>query len=195
MPTSASSFASGLILVATSFGLGALYSSWPYDFYTLWTTNPTPESFALSLRHYQQWAELPMYLYHVMHTVIFIGLVGFIVKLYKPSESNKLFDGGSLFLYMIGVAIYLTNLRRGVQSAVAGTWGEVDEATGINVIAASQVMIVFVLLGVLGLQLGQFWAEHEDSVNLKKYREAEAEAEAEASKGASKPKKDSKKNK
>ncbi|ANB11744.1 Shr3p [Sugiyamaella lignohabitans] len=163
MPTSATSFSTGLILCATSFSLGAIYSNWAYDYYTLWTSHPTNESFALSLSHYQTWANMPTFLHHVHHFIIGLGFLGLFIKLYKPSESNTLFDGGSLFLYVIAVAFYISNLQRGVFSAVAGEWGDVDEHTGINVIAATQVFIVLVLLGVVGLQFGQYWAELEDA--------------------------------
>ncbi|KAF5100145.1 hypothetical protein D0Z03_000866 [Geotrichum reessii] len=116
-----------------------------------------------------------MFFHHVHHLCAVLGLIGFFFKLYKPSESNKLFDGGSLFLYMVGIVIYLTNLRRGGASAVAREWGEVDEHTGINIIAASQVLIVLTFLGVIGLQVGQYWAEIEDSkIAIKAMEEEEA---------------------
>lgn len=148
--------------LAVSFSLGVLYSNWAYDYFTLWQRPSIPEAFELSLNHYKQWGSLPSFLYHVHHAIAGLGFIGLFLKLYKPSESNKLFDGASLFLYMVGFVIYLTNLRIGVGSAVSGEWGEVDMFTGINVIAASEVMIVFTFLGVLGLQVGQYWAEHED---------------------------------
>lgn len=152
-----------------------MYSNWAYDYYTLWQRPALPEAFARSLVHYQQWATLPSFLYHVHHVVAFLGFTGLFLKLYKPSESNKLFDGASLFLYMVGIVIYLTNLRIGVLSAVAREWGDVDEETGINVIAASQVMIVFTFLGVVGLQVGQYWAEVEDKIVWEKALQEEKE--------------------
>ncbi|CAN6610843.1 secretory component protein Shr3p [Trichomonascus vanleenenianus] len=172
MPTSAASFSTGLILCAVSFSLGVLYSNWAYDYYTLWVSNPTSEAFARSLRHYQTLASMPQFLYHVHHAFIGLGFIGLLVKLYRPSESNKLFDGGSLFLYLCAVGMYLTNLRRGANAALDGEWGDVDEKTGLNVIAATECMIVLVLLGVVGLQLGQYWAEWEDQKII-----AQAEAE------------------
>ncbi|KAA8915674.1 hypothetical protein TRICI_002186 [Trichomonascus ciferrii] len=163
MPTSATSFSTGLVLCATSFSLGVLYSNWGYDYYTLWTSGPTADAFARSLQHYQTWASMPAFLYHVHHFIMGLGILGLLIKLYKPSESNKLFDGGSMFLYILGIAIYLTNLRQGAEAVLTRQWGDVDEHTGINVIAASQVFIVFTLLGVAGLQLGQYWAEWENA--------------------------------
>lgn len=150
------------------------YSNWSYDYFTLWQ-QPVDAAFERSLAHYQNWYNMPMFFHHVHHLCAVLGLIGFFFKLYKPSESNKLFDGGSLFLYMVGIVIYLTNLRRGGASAVAREWGEVDEHTGINIIAASQVLIVLTFLGVIGLQVGQYWAEIEDSkIAIKAMEEEEA---------------------
>lgn len=131
-----------------------------------------------------------MFFHHVHHVCGFIGLAGLVIKLYKPSESNKLFDGGSLFLYTVGIIIYLTNLRRGGASADVRVWGEVDEHTGINIIAASQVLIVLTFLGVLGLQVGQFWAEIEDQKLAKKFADDEKTRAAAAATAAA-AKKDS----
>lgn len=160
------------IYIAVSFSLGVCYSNWAYDYYTLWTRSGD-DAFARSLAHYQNWYNMPMFFHHVHHVCALLGLVGLFLKLYKPSEANKLFDGGSLFLYMVGIVIYLTNLRRGGASADAREWGEVDEQTGLNIMAASQVLIVLTFLGVLGLQVGQYWAEVEDAKVLKQYLEEE----------------------
>lgn len=169
--------------LAVSFSLGVCYSNWSYDYFTLWQ-QPVDAAFERSLAHYQNWYNMPMFFHHVHHLCAVLGLIGFFFKLYKPSESNKLFDGGSLFLYMVGIVIYLTNLRRGGASAVAREWGEVDEHTGINIIAASQVLIVLTFLGVIGLQVGQYWAEIEDSKIVMKAMEEE-EAALAAAKAAS----------
>ncbi|KAK7206027.1 hypothetical protein BZA70DRAFT_309764 [Myxozyma melibiosi] len=162
MPTSSRSFPTAVILSATSFCLGAIFVNWTYDHKTLWTHNPSDESITLSRQHYAQIATEPAVIRNAFHIVIGLCLAGFVAKLYKPSEANKLFDGGSLVLFMAGIIIYLTNVRTGLGSVLSGDWGDVDELTGINVIAASQVIIAFTLLGVLGLQFGQYWAEIQD---------------------------------
>ena len=86
--------------------------------------------------------ELSMYVHYTLHAVGLLGLIGHFIKLYKPDEDAKYFEYGSLGLFMVGVVIYLTNLRTGVNSCLVGQWGDVDYQTGINVMAASQVMII-----------------------------------------------------
>ena len=104
-----------------------------------------------------------MYVHYTLHAVGLLGLIGHFIKLYKPDEDAKYFEYGSLGLFMVGVVIYLTNLRTGVNSCLVGQWGDVDYQTGINVMAASQVMIIFVLLGVLLLQGGLYYAQWYDN--------------------------------
>ncbi len=110
-----------------------------------------------------------------------LGFIGIFIKLYKPDDSNTLFDGGSLLLIVVSVVVYIANIRVGMNSAIYDTWGDVDQNTGVNVIAASEIMVVFLILGIFGLQFGQFWAEREDRKIRAKF-EAEEKAEEKAKK-------------
>lgn len=161
-----------LIIAACSFGLGVVYSNLPYDYFTLWTYQESAH--LRSLAHYTNWGEAPMRVHHILHGVIFLGLSGCFIKLYKPSEDSKYFEYGTLGLVMVAVVIYLTNLRIGVNSCITGEWGEVDEATGINVMAASQFMIVVALTGALLLQGGLYYAEWYDAKIQREFLAEEA---------------------
>ena len=124
-----------------------------------------------------------------MHIITAVGLIGLIGKLYKPSESNMLFDGGSLVLYMIAIVVYLTNIVKGLRIVSMGTYGEgiqamsqdrlddIDLQTGIDqengqsvlgrednlkVLAASNTILALVLVGLLVLQIGQWYAERAE---------------------------------
>ncbi|KAK9480149.1 Shr3 amino acid permease chaperone [Lipomyces japonicus] len=175
MPTSATSFSTSLILCSTSFLLGILFVNWTYDHKTLWTKDPVESSFENSRQHYALLATAPVIMLRVFHIVIGFALLGFVLKLYKPSESNKLFDGGSLVLFMAGLVTYLTNIRNGLVSILDGDWGEVDEKTGINVLAASEVIIAIALIGVLTLQVGQYYAERQDDLERENFDREERE--------------------
>lgn len=137
----------------------------------------------------------------------FLGLAGLIIKLYKPSESNMLFDGGSLVLYMVAIIVYITNIVKGLRIVSDGTYGllsmeqmnedqrdEVnpagyDRETGhtilgrednLKVLAASNTILALVLVGVLMLQAGQWYAERSDEKERKKIMEEELKAKKEA---------------
>ena len=50
----------------------------------------------------------------MLNGVIGVGICGHLVKLYKPNESNYLFDGASLVLYMIAVVLYGSSILKGI---------------------------------------------------------------------------------
>jgi hypothetical protein len=129
--------------------------------------------------------------------------MGLIIKLYKPSESNMLFDGGSLVLYMAGIIVYVANIVKGLRIVTVGKYGEgldevvqnldrndevnmgaFDRETGtsvlgrednLKVLAASNTILALVLVGVLVLQAGQWYAERADEKEKTKFREQEKE--------------------
>jgi hypothetical protein len=95
----------------------------------------------------------------MLHAVIGVGIFGHLVKLYKANESNYLFDGASLVLYMIAVIVYGTSIRNGiveseglvdsgVESVAAGTFGEMSKSDTLRVLAASHVILAVVLIGI-----------------------------------------------
>ncbi|KAF7999973.1 hypothetical protein OXX79_000815 [Metschnikowia pulcherrima] len=180
-----------LITCATSFALGTVYANSAYDFHTLW--RPSEAGFERSLAHYANWASTPMRVHHILHGVILLGLIGCFIKLYKPSEEVKYFEYGTLGMMMVAIIIYLTNLRIGANSCITGEWGDVDAFTGVNVMAASQFMMVIVLVGILVLQGGLYYAEWYEAKIQREFLQKEAKkanagvpaAAAETSKAAS----------
>lgn len=191
-PPQATSFATFLILCPTSFFLGILFSMFPYDYPLLWTAAPTAESYLPFLEaHLKHLHAAPALIPRILHIVIALGLIGFLTKLYKPSESNMLFDGASLVLYMIGVIIYITNIVKGLrvvssgdytqelvegEGAIPGMMGAVegDKPLGredsLKVLAASNTILALVLVGVLVLQAGQWYAERKEGQEMAKMR-------------------------
>lgn len=118
------------------------------------------------------------------------------MKLFKPTESNMLFDGASLVLYMIGVVIYIANIVKGLRLISEGYYGgELAEGEiggpqpgqeaplgkdeSLKVMSASNTILALVLLGVLVLQAGQWYAERKQGQEMEA-----AEKERESRKGA-----------
>lgn len=158
----------------SGFILGTVYNNWSYDYHLLWEHGSDPSWVTAALSHYKIKAEQPLFLHHVLHTVFFLGIFSLILKLYKPNESNYLFDGASLLLFSIGVIFYITNLRPASYSLKTGNWNDIDEQTGAMFIAASQVLIVMAIAGVLALQAGQWYAEAETARRIAAAQKAEA---------------------
>ncbi|KAJ5480664.1 hypothetical protein N7539_006558 [Penicillium diatomitis] len=186
------SFATFLILCPTCFFLGIIFSMFPYDYPILWSTVPTPAShYDYFEAHLRFLHASPPLIPRILHIVIFLGLAGLVTKLYRPSESNMLFDGASLVLYMCGVTVYIANIIKGLRLASAGQYGaalannpdDKDQILGredsLKVMAASNTILALVLVGVLVLQAGQWYAERKDAQESETIA-AEAEAEATA---------------
>ena len=130
----------------------------------------------------------PPIIARILHIVIGTGILGFMMKLYRPSESNKLFDGASLMLYMCGVIIYVANTVRGMRTIASGDYGSETVKGGLaaeaeigveaplgrddslRVMAASNTILALVLVGVLVLQAGQWYAERKDQQEMEKMR-------------------------
>lgn len=146
------------MLVCAGFILGAAYSNWTYDYYMLWVS-PTPaDMLEMTIQHYKAKALQPAFLHHVLHGVFLLAGLAAVAKLFRATESNTLFDGGSLFLFFICAVFYVTNLIPASYSLRTGDWGDIDIETGVKFISASQILMVFSVFGVLSLQFGQWWA-------------------------------------
>lgn len=171
------SLGTGLIILSTGFVLGSVYSNWAYDYYMLWERPLSSEMVEIAAQHYRMRAGQPAFLHHVLHGALVIGFCGTFIKIFKPTEANTLFDGGSLILFVIATAFYLTNLRPAAHSVLTNDWNDIDEVTGIQLISASQVLIVLVFIGVLALQLGQWWAAKDTASQIAKAQQAEVAAE------------------
>ncbi|RAH75298.1 putative secretory component protein shr3, partial [Aspergillus aculeatinus CBS 121060] len=190
------SFATFLIVCPTSFFLGIIFSLFPYDYPILWSTTPTPAThFDYFESHLRFLHASPPLIPRILHIVIFLGLAGLVTKLYRPSESNMLFDGASLVLYMCGVTVYIANIVKGLRLVSAGTYGDdllaataaaagagaggdapaeegqiLGREDSLKVLAASNTILALVLVGVLVLQAGQWYAERKEAQELASFK-------------------------
>ncbi|OJJ46876.1 hypothetical protein ASPZODRAFT_65394 [Penicilliopsis zonata CBS 506.65] len=184
------SFATFLIVCPTAFFLGIIFSLFPYDYPILWSTVPTPPSHYDYLEAHLRFLHAsPPLIPRILHIVIFLGLAGLIMKLYKPTESNMLFDGASLVLYMCGVTVYIANIVKGLRLVSAGKYGAelvqsteeegqiLDREDSLKVLAASNTILALVLVGVLVLQAGQWYADRKEAQEVQSFQD-KAAAEA-----------------
>ncbi|KXT00081.1 hypothetical protein AC578_5794 [Pseudocercospora eumusae] len=188
-------FATFLIVGPTCFFLGMLLAQFPYDYNVLWTTPPVLEAgvnprevyFALQETHLKFIHASPPLISRILHIVIGVGILGFMLKLFKPSEANMLFDGASLVLYMVGITVYIANIVKGLRTVTMGAYGTkelgkedtlVDKALEgtegqyigredtLRVLSASNTILALVLVGVLILQAGQWYAERKEAEEM-----------------------------
>ncbi|KAK4132240.1 Shr3 amino acid permease chaperone [Trichocladium antarcticum] len=178
------SFSTFLIIGPVCFFLGILFASFPYDFPLLWTSDPIAPSYLDNLEtHLRFMHQSPPLIARMLHIIVFVGFLGFFTKLFRPSEANILFDGGSLILYVIGAGVYISNIVTGMRAAsqpgglaarhstitpkihegpISGqtVLGREDS---LRVLSASHVILALVLVGVLVLQAGQWYAESKEA--------------------------------
>jgi hypothetical protein len=176
------SFATILIVGPVCFFLGILFASFPYDFPLLWTSDPVSPAFYDQFEtHLRFMHQAPPLIARLLNIIVFLGFLGFFIKLFRPSEANVLFDGASLVLYVIGAGVYIANIVKGMRTVSAGAWangtGTVFEGPvsgtvvlgredSLRVLSASNTILALVLVGVLVLQAGQWYAERKEAAEV-----------------------------
>ena len=190
-------------LPATCFFLGILFANFPYDYYVLWsipealpsdpTADPRLPYFTLLEDHLKFLFNSPPLISRMLHIVVGVGLMGFMIKLYKANEANLLFDGASLVLYMCGVVVYIANIVKGMRTVDANAYGgqqlaEDESIVGkqlageeadfigredsLRVMAASNTILALLMVGVLVLQAGQWYAQRKEAEELEQMDKA-----------------------
>jgi len=194
-------FAQFLVVGPTCFFLGILFAQLPYDYNVLWTLpDDRTTYFTILEEHIRFMYASPAIVSRILNIAIGTGLLGFLIKLFKPNQANMLFDGASLVLYMAGITVYLTNIVKGFRVVTAGVYGDITKASPgelseedagdyisredtLRVFAASNTILALVLVGVLVLQAGQWYAKKAEEREL-----AEFARQAEEKKAAGKKK-------
>ncbi|KPM35619.1 hypothetical protein AK830_g10951 [Neonectria ditissima] len=193
------SFATFMIIGPVCFFLGVLFASFPYDFPLLWTKAPITDEFLNHLETHLKFVhQCPPLISRMLHIIISVGFFGFFIKLFKPSEANFLFDGASLILYIIGFGVYVANIIKGLRTVSADIWSNDDEFHGkthdgehgemilgredtLKVLSASNTILALVLVGILVLQAGQWYAEKKEADEYAAAEKEDAAVKKEAS--------------
>lgn len=117
-----------------------------------------------------------------------------------------LFDGASLVLYMIGIIVYVANIVKGLRVVSSGVYGQelvegdgmlggveggaekpLTREDGLRVLAASNTILALVLVGVLVLQAGQWYAERKEGQEVERMRRERREQQRGGGGGARSP--------
>lgn len=171
------SLGSALVLISTSFIMGVFYSNLAYDYKILFQpASVTPEDFTRTLQHYQFLNEVGHPLLYILAFIAFLGLVGHMVRLYKPNEDLKMFEYASLGMFVMGVCVFITNIKTGIECSLTGNWGEVSENQGIAVIGSSNIILLCVFFGVILLQAGLWWATFDLDTRMQQFIAEESAA-------------------
>ncbi|AQZ14542.1 SHR3 (YDL212W) [Zygosaccharomyces parabailii] len=164
----------GLILCASSFIIGVFYANQTYDYRLLFPKESTQADFDNALRHYQTISKTPVPVLVPLGVVTAIGLIGHLIRIYKPNPDLRNFEYASLGLYFFGICVFLTNIKTGLVCSNTHEWGEVTENQGLAVLGSSNIILIIFFIGVLLLQGGLWYTHWDHQVRLKKFYEEEA---------------------
>lgn len=124
----------------------------------------------------------------LFHAVLALPLLTLLFKLHKWNESAKFFDGSAIALQLAVVVLYLSvhiqSLRTFLPDAKS-TWTllpqpppltepitEDDKIEAVRVLAAGNALVGILLIGVLGMQIGQEYAGNMEALEQKAIDEA-----------------------
>ncbi|KAJ8078622.1 hypothetical protein PM082_012905 [Marasmius tenuissimus] len=176
-----------VVVSATSFLLGSLFTHWIADSITLWKS-PTADdtNFWIAASYYALLTKFPQRLCIALGCIIFLGGSTILWSFKDGRAGNLMFDGGSLFLFATTVAVYTYSVipsafsislsPKSNQSLPTALYThftslpahQLSDAipqglrTPILDLASSHLICSVTLTGVLALQAGRFWAEKAD---------------------------------
>ncbi|KZT67792.1 hypothetical protein DAEQUDRAFT_713051 [Daedalea quercina L-15889] len=179
-----------VVICATSFLLGLLFTHWIADSRTLWKSPETQTDARLwaAAAYYAVLAHMPAWLAYTYAGVAGVGALTILWSLRDGRAGNIMFDGGSIFLYGAAIYVYIHDVLPNIftnftylsfpsqsPSVSMPPMGGPSTHTSTGVppfpaylrgptlqLASSHLVCSVVLTGVLLLQAGRWWAEKAD---------------------------------
>ncbi|CCM07224.1 uncharacterized protein FIBRA_09569 [Fibroporia radiculosa] len=173
-----------VVVCATAFLLGLLFTHWIADSNTLWKSPETQTDDRLwaAATYYAILSRMPMWLAYVYAAAAVFGGTTILWSLRDGRAGNLMFDGGSIFLYGSAIYIYIDSVLPNILTnftslplpfpsqsspespSVASSLPPFPPSlrTPTLELASSHLACSVVLTGVLVLQAGRWWAEQKD---------------------------------
>lgn len=154
-----------VVVFATSFLLGLLFTHWIADSLTLWKPPATEERLRMAALYYFTIAKTPIAFIYFFAFVAVGGGLTILWCLREGEAGNLMFDGGSIFLYASALAVYmhtvLPNLKANFLTLPESTTVITESLKRSTLeLASSHLVCSVALTGVLALQAGRWWAEY-----------------------------------
>ncbi|KAI0725177.1 Shr3 amino acid permease chaperone [Fomitopsis betulina] len=165
-----------IVVCATSFLIGLLFTHWIADSHTLWKSPEMQTDARLwsAAAYYAVLARMPAWLAYMYAAVAGIGALTILWSLRDGRAGNLMFDGGSIFLYGAATYVYMHDVLPNIftnftyldfpsQSSTPNVTPFPAYLRGPTLQLASWHLVCSVLLtGVILLQAGRWWAELAD---------------------------------
>ncbi|KAF9532919.1 ER membrane protein SH3-domain-containing protein [Crepidotus variabilis] len=160
----------GFVVCVTSFLLGALFTHWIADSLTLWKSPVTEEHLWTAASYYAILANGPSELVYLLVVIAGLGATTILWSLHDLRADNIMFDGGSVFLFMTTVIMYLNS----VVPSISSTFKALPPHTlatpiprllreSILELASNNLICSVALTGVLVLQACRLWVEQSEA--------------------------------
>ncbi|KAI0747651.1 Shr3 amino acid permease chaperone, partial [Daedaleopsis nitida] len=167
-----------VVISATAFLLGLLFTHWIADSLTLWKSPETQTDSRLwtAATYYAILMHGPPQLAYLYGAVTLVVGVTILWSLRDGRAGNLMFDGGSIFLYSTAVAVYMYSVLPSLStnfstlplpftsSTPAASLPDFPSSLREPTLelASSHLVCSVALTGVLALQAGRWWAEQAD---------------------------------
>lgn len=159
-----------IVVSATSFLIGCLFTHWIADSLTLWKSPVTDEHLWTAARYYSILTRGQAELLYVIYTIIVLGGATIFWSLSDGEAGNLMFDGGSIVLYFTTVIMYPYSVVPSVVAkfsqlpyhTVAEPFPHSLRSPTLE-LASRHLVCSVALTGVLILQAGRWWAEASDA--------------------------------
>ncbi|KAL0946974.1 hypothetical protein HGRIS_013124 [Hohenbuehelia grisea] len=159
----------GVVVCATSFLIGALFTHWIADSLTLWKFPVTDEHLWTAASYYVVLAKFPQTLVYVLTAIVALGGTTILWSLRDGEAGNLMFDGGSIFLFATTIVMYSYSVIPSIFSKFSSLpVHEFNSPTPRFLriatldLASNNLICSVALTGVLALQAGRAWAERND---------------------------------
>ncbi|KAI0086614.1 ER membrane protein SH3-domain-containing protein [Irpex rosettiformis] len=169
-----------IVVGATAFLLGLLFTHWIADSLTMWKSPSTQTDARLwtAATYYSILTRMPPLLLYVYGSVALLGATTLLWSLGDGRAGNFMFDGGSILLYTSAITMYTFSVLPNVfenfkplplpfiHKQSTGSEGLPPFPLSLKgptlELASSHLICSVALTGVLVLQAGRWWAEQRD---------------------------------
>ncbi|KZV68995.1 hypothetical protein PENSPDRAFT_652784 [Peniophora sp. CONT] len=154
-------YRTGALLASTCFFCGILFVCFNVDQRILFlpkTEERTQDAFAF----YTIFYNAPSAIKALMHGMMGVLVLAIILKLSKWDESAMYFDGGSLACAIFSFALYTSTsipALRTINEPVPDVDTPEDLRGAVELLGASNVLCLLLMIGIIFLQAGQAWAQ------------------------------------
>lgn len=160
--------------------LGMVIAQWNYDIPVLFGRDTDASKYNSFLAHYNNFNSISKSSVIVYCIIYGVGLLGAIIRIVNPHPDYQLFEYGTFVLLFLFVCVFLTNVKTGIETCQHRNWGDVSENTGLQVLAASNMILLAIIVGIVILQGGMWYTKWEyqkrlDAFNLENQQEEEKE--------------------